>query len=93
MTSQPGSMLQLGEVSEMLARAMQQSEADQLYLCVWGDGYADPGEPKIELHPFSFFSIEQGYTQTDCKKIDALGFGESVTLIGLADVQSIFRVR
>jgi len=78
---------------ELLADVIRSDEAERLYLCVWGDGYANPGEPAIALRQLDFFTEEEGYRERDRDAIDNLAFGESTTIVGLADVQSVIRVR
>jgi hypothetical protein len=81
------------DVADAITQAIKESDADRLYLCVWGDGYAEPGEPIVGIHPFGFFSEDNGYRDRDREKIQQLTFGESATITGLADVQSVVRIR
>jgi hypothetical protein len=81
------------DVADAIAQAIEASDADRLYLCVWGDGYAEPGKPIVDIHPFGFFSEENGYRDPDRATVRQLAFGESTTITGLADVQSIVRIR
>jgi hypothetical protein len=81
------------DVADAIAQAINESDADRLYLCVWGDGYAEPGEPIVGIHPFRFFSEENGYRDPDRATVQQLAFGESATITGLADVQSVVRIR
>jgi hypothetical protein len=66
---------------------------DPLYLCIWGDGYTKPDSPILGIHRFDFFSQDFGYNDRDRKAIGNLTFGESVTITGLAETQSVVRVR
>ena len=77
----------------LVASLAEEASEGPMYLCVWGDGYAEPGQPIIGVHPFGFFSDENGYSDRNREAIRELRFGESVTITGLADVQSIVRVQ
>jgi len=61
-------------------------------MCVWGEGYANPGQPSIEIHTLDFFSEDKGYDESDRKNIEDLDFGESANIVGLAEIQSVIRV-
>jgi hypothetical protein len=77
----------------LVASIAEEANDGPMYLCVWGDGYAEPGQPIIGVHLFGFFSDENGYSDRNREAIRALSYGESVTITGLADVQSVVRVQ
>jgi hypothetical protein len=81
------------DVADAIAQAIEASDAERLYLFVWGEGYAEPGDPIVGIHLFAFFSEENGYRDRDRDMIQQLAFGESTTITDLADVQSVVRVR
>jgi hypothetical protein len=78
---------------ELMSALAKVEEESPLYLCVWGDGYGEPGQSVIEAHGADFFSAERGYSEEDREAINDLALGESITIRGLADVQSITRIR
>jgi hypothetical protein len=84
----------LGKACAELVTALSSARGESpLYLCVWGDGYGEPGQSVIEAHGADFFSAERGYSEEDREAINDLALGESITIRGLADVQSITRIR
>lgn len=77
-----------------LSTALSSSGGESpLYLCVWGDGYGEPGQSIIEVHGADFFSVDRGYSEEDREAINDLVPGESISVRGLADIQSVVRVR
>ena len=85
--------IKFDQLSNNLADAISKAGGNKVYLCIWGDGYSEPGEPVIAVQSMNFFSEENGYRDRDRKVIRGLAFGESTVIRGLADVQSIVRVQ
>jgi hypothetical protein len=87
------SMTKVKEACDELVSALTSTEDESpLYLCVWGDGYAESGRPIIEVHAVDFFSVDRGYSEKDREAISNLAFGESITVSGVADIQSVVRI-
>ena len=84
--------MDLKRACDQLSRAISKKTDNPLYLCVWGEGYANPNQPSIGIHTLDFFSEDRGYDETDRRNIRDLDFGQSINIVGLAEVQSIVRV-
>lgn len=63
------------------------------FLCVWGSGYTNAGEPAFtENHDRSWFTEELGYTPIYQQKLDLLRVGESADFSEILSVHSVTRI-
>ena len=88
-----GEAIAQGACNDLVAKIVRVDSDEPPFLCIWGDGYVVPSNPVMGVHPLSFFSQDNGYSDRNRDAINSLAFGESVTITGLAEVESIVRVR
>ena len=66
------------------------TQGGNVYLCVWGQGYAKQFDA---LRDASFFCESNGYCESMIKAVNALNIGESIDLSDLSGVHTVKRIK